>query len=207
KHRAGVLFYEATEGGAGVLTRLVNDPDALALVARQALRVMHYDVPTDPAHPWPTFEDMVDQPETRCVAGCYRCLLSYYNQPDHELIHRQDEHARRILWRLAQIETRLDADPTTPELPAEPDPAPGWVGQWQQAAARQVPSAPPPVHARLESAELLHWPDHYVAVALPDTSRDLQAAWEDRGYTFVRFPADTNAWALLFQRLTRLLGL
>lgn len=60
---------------------------------------------------------------------------------------------------------------------------------------------------RIDGTELLHWPDHYVAVALPDISRDLQAAWEERGYTFVRFPADTNAWTPLFQRLARLLGL
>lgn len=141
KNRAGVLFYEATEGGAGVLTRLVNDPQALAQVARQALRVMHYDVPTDPAQPWPDFEDITDQPDTRCVAGCYRCLLSYYNQPDHEVIHRQDEHARRILWRLARIETQLGADPAASVPLPEPDPAPGWTGQWQQAAAQQLSEA------------------------------------------------------------------
>lgn len=207
KNRAGVLFYEATEGGAGVLTRLVNDPQALAQVARQALRVMHYDVPTDPAQPWPDFEDITDQPDTRCVAGCYRCLLSYYNQPDHDVIHRQDEHARRILWRLARIETQLGADPAASVPLPEPDPAPGWTGQWQQAAAQQLSEAPAPAKVRIDGTELLHWPDHYVAVALPDISRDLQAAWEERGYTFVRFPADTNAWTPLFQRLARLLGL
>lgn len=207
KNRTGVLFYEATEGGAGVLTRLVNDPQALAQVARQALRVMHYDVPTDPAQPWPAFDDVRDQADTHCVAGCYRCLLSYYNQPDHEAIHRQDEQAKRILWRLAQIETQLGAEPESPELPPAPDPAPGWTGQWQQAAAQHLPGAPPVANVRVDGVELLHWPDHYVAVALPDIGRDLQAAWEERGYTFVRFPADANAWAPLFQRLNRLLGL
>ncbi|CAM5419000.1 hypothetical protein RLIN73S_00018 [Rhodanobacter lindaniclasticus] len=54
---------------------------------------------------------------------------------------------------------------------------------------------------------VLHWPGEYAAVALPDTPRELQAAWEDRGYTFIRFPADTDAWTPLFQRLARLLGL
>ena len=29
--------------------------------------------------------------DAHCVKGCYRCLLSYYNQPDHELIDRTDE--------------------------------------------------------------------------------------------------------------------
>jgi len=202
-----VLFYEATEGGAGVLNRLVNDPQALAQVARQALRIMHYDVPTDPAQPWSDSADIADQPDTRCVAGCYRCMLSYYNQPDHEVIDRRDEEARRILWRLARIQTQLAPEPVMPELPLETEPAPGWVGQWQQAAAQHLPQVPAPAKARVEGGELLYWPDHYVAVALPDTGRDLQAAWEDRGYTFVRFPAETQAWAPLFQRLARLLGL
>ncbi|MNO06935.1 hypothetical protein D3C81_2289260 [compost metagenome] len=54
---------------------------------------------------------------------------------------------------------------------------------------------------------VLHWPDHYAAAGLPDTPRELQAAWEDRGYSFIRFPADTAAWPPLFQRLGRLLGI
>jgi hypothetical protein len=58
-----------------------------------------------------------------------------------------------------------------------------------------------------EGFALLYWPDHYVAIALPDTPRELQALWEDRGFTFIRFPADTEAWPALFQRLGRLLGL
>ena len=31
-----------------------------------------------------------DKEGAECVKGCYRCLLSYYNQPDHELIDRTD---------------------------------------------------------------------------------------------------------------------
>lgn len=54
---------------------------------------------------------------------------------------------------------------------------------------------------------VLYWPDHYAAAALPDTPREVQSAWEDRGYTFVRFPSDASAWPSLFQRLARLLTL
>ncbi len=37
-----------------------------------------------------------------CVKGCYRCLLSYYNQPDHEMIDRQDAGVHEVLNRLAR---------------------------------------------------------------------------------------------------------
>jgi len=41
------------------------------------------------------------------VAGCYRCVLSYYNQPDHPIIDRRDRLARSILLRLAGVRTHI----------------------------------------------------------------------------------------------------
>ena len=114
KTRHGVLFYEATEGGAGVLTRLVHDTDALARVARAALRIVHLDVPAD-AGPLPALDALHDVPGTSCVAGCYRCLLSYYNQPDHPSIDRRDPLARSLLLRLAAVQTSV---PRPGALPA-----------------------------------------------------------------------------------------
>ena len=207
KHRNGVLFYEATEGGAGVLTRIIHDPQALQKVARHALRIMHYDVPAESGG-WPAFEDRQEQSGTRCVAGCYRCLLSYRNQLDHTLIDRRDAEAVQILWRLARIETMpLNDDAPDPQLPPEPETVSGWTGQWRQSAAMHLPACPPPATVAVDGLTMLHWPDHYIAIALPDISRELQAIWEDRGFTFIRFPADTVAWPVLFQRLGRLLDL
>ena len=71
------LFVEAAEGGAGVLRRVQAEPDALALVAAEALRIMH----VDPA----TGEEVAGA----CLRGCYRCLLSYGNQTLHEQIDRR----------------------------------------------------------------------------------------------------------------------
>ena len=101
--RNGFLLYEATEGGAGVLTRLVSQGESLAAVARRALQIMHLaegddSLPDSPA-------DLSDQPDAACVAACYRCLMSYYNQPDHESLDRRDEDARAMLLRLAGART------------------------------------------------------------------------------------------------------
>lgn len=78
-----LLLYEASEGGAGVLRRLVDDPDAVAGVARRALELCHFDPSTG--------EDLRRAPGAAedCVAACYDCLLSYTNQPDHRLIDRR----------------------------------------------------------------------------------------------------------------------
>jgi len=77
-----ILMYEASEGGAGVLRQLLEDPTAMSAVAEEALRICHFD-PIDGA-------DLHRAPGARedCEAACYDCLLSYYNQMDHRDLDR-----------------------------------------------------------------------------------------------------------------------
>ena len=99
--RNAILLYEATEGGAGVLNRLVSDPKRMAEVAREALRLMHYEEPFD--------RDPMKETADACVAGCYRCLLSYFNQTDHESIDRRDPEV------VAFLRSLITADMTQTE--------------------------------------------------------------------------------------------
>ena len=48
--------------------------------------------------------DDLENLDSECEAGCYRCLLSYYNQPDHANIDRRDEAMRDLLCRLTRSE-------------------------------------------------------------------------------------------------------
>ena len=204
KDRRGLLLYEATEGGAGVLTRLVHEPEALARVAVEALRIMHLDVPSDPRL-LPNADALADVEGTECVAGCYRCLLSYYNQPDHEIIDRRDVAAREILVRLTRVTTNLAASPE-PELnDTVVVDQQSWEAKWRTAAADPLNGVPAPVRSVVGDHIVLQWASDLVAVALPDTPRELQHEWEERGYTFVRFAADTSIWPPTFVRLVRLL--
>ena len=99
-NRTTILFYESAEGGAGVLTRLASDPGALGRIARKALEVCHYS--SRSGH-WTGWDDL-DNHDNDCEAGCYRCLLSYYNQPDHPKIDRRDEAMLDLLCRLTRGE-------------------------------------------------------------------------------------------------------
>ncbi|QJB47241.1 DEAD/DEAH box helicase [Dolichospermum flos-aquae] len=66
-----LLFWEASEGGAGVLSQLLQQPNAFQKIANAALDICHFKTPKD-----------------SCVQACYECLLSYRNQFDHPLINR-----------------------------------------------------------------------------------------------------------------------
>jgi ATP-dependent helicase YprA (DUF1998 family) len=78
-----ILLYESAEGGAGVLRRLLDEPQAMREVAQEALRLCHFDPVTE--------KDLRRAPRAQedCEAACYDCLLSYYNQRDHRLLDRQ----------------------------------------------------------------------------------------------------------------------
>ncbi len=75
-----LLFWETSEGGAGVLHHLAEDATALARVARAALEMCHFDPDSG--------EDQADVQGKDCSHACYHCLLSYANQPDHKRINR-----------------------------------------------------------------------------------------------------------------------
>ena len=75
--RREILFHEASEGGAGVLRQLAEDPDALPDLARRALEICHYDPIT-----------LEDRAGKQCGRACYECLLDYGNQPDHRDLDR-----------------------------------------------------------------------------------------------------------------------
>ncbi|MFP8968487.1 DEAD/DEAH box helicase [Pokkaliibacter sp. CJK22405] len=106
--RKSLLFYEAAEGGAGVLTRLASEPESLAMVASKALEIMHFQKPDDnwDISQLPALEKKDELGNALCEAGCYQCLLSYFNQPDHENINRRDRDALELLVTLANANVR-----------------------------------------------------------------------------------------------------
>jgi hypothetical protein len=177
-NRRGILAFEATEGGAGVLGRLTSDPKAVANVARAALDLMHYrNVEVAIASADPAL--LQESKDANCVKGCYRCLLSYYNQPDHEQIDRTDNVVRLLLLRLA----RSQVASATVLRNAEPQ------SDWHAAVVRWGLPAPDAEPLRVNGTVLpIAWRAHLAAAAIGAVDAETRAGAEALGYTIAVLP-------------------
>jgi hypothetical protein len=202
EHRT-TLLYEASEGGAGVLSRIATEPDALARVAREALHIMHFDPPADLVG---VTVDTLPAKDVPCVAGCYRCLLSYYNQPDHEVIDRRAATVKTALLRLARSVT---APAVIARVTAATEPsAPGTKGvqEWRATIVDRgldVPDFAPSIFNG--SSNVLLWSDYFAAASLgpvPEPDRD---KLRQSGVDLIEFPESRETWSESLDRLSNLL--
>lgn len=104
--RRFLLFYESAEGGAGVLRLLIDRPDELATVVAEAFRACHVDPETG--------DD--DLAQTVCSLACYDCLLSYTNQPDHQLLDRHAALTALFDWRGCRVQELGEVAETADEF-------------------------------------------------------------------------------------------
>ncbi|OSZ72087.1 DEAD/DEAH box helicase [Sphingomonas sp. IBVSS1] len=169
-NRRALLFYEASEGGAGVLKRLMDGPERWQRLAAVALELMHYQ---EDEH-----GELVDSSDA-CVAGCYRCLLSYYNQPDHEMIDRRDPAVLAVLAQLASCEHDVPANGTNG--------ASAEGNSWLAALAQW--GFPPPSTETISGVSYpLCWPSHMVMAVTATPPEALVARCRELGRELVQLP-------------------
>jgi hypothetical protein len=198
-----LLFWEAAEGGAGVLARLVDDPDALARVTAAALEICHVNPSSG--------EERAEEAE-QCGRACYRCLLSYTNQPDHALLDRRAVIVPLRELMLAQREDRGSsapgspggAPPTTPDGSADDGTLADRVLAALRASGARLPDATRPA---LADSPLR--PDLYFNLAggpvclfcddAPPSAEtlDQRAELEDGGYLVVQVRPDDDLDAVI----------
>ncbi|MBE9010914.1 DEAD/DEAH box helicase [Pseudanabaenaceae cyanobacterium LEGE 13415] len=208
-----ILLYESAEGGAGVLNRLLDDPQGLAEVAKTALEICHFDAQTG--------EDRHRAPQAQedCEAACYDCLMNYSNQRDHGVLDRQA--IRDILLKLSQ--TQVIAAPTAKlrsehleqliqqtESTLERD----WLDYLESRGYRLPSKAQAPISACSTRPDFLYedemttiyvdGPHHLFA---DRAQRDLSQTecLEDLGYSVIRFGLQSD-WEAILQQYPYVFG-
>jgi very-short-patch-repair endonuclease len=205
--RRAILLYESAEGGAGVLRRLVEDADATRKVAEAALDICHFD----PA----TGEDLKRAPTSKedCEAACYDCLLSYSNQPDHQVLDRK--LIAGFLCELRDGAAQLSDGPRTRAAllahlmaQAESELEREWLrfveargGRLPTHAQRQISDCntrPDFIYRDLYCAIYVDGP-HHDFPERAQRDRDQEASLMEAGWTVVRFPLQTE-WESIANR-------
>ena len=192
--RRAILFYEATEGGAGVLGRMVRNRGpreteaALSRVALRALEAMHLEGVSEAVRLGdPSL--LTDAPGTECVRGCYRCLLSYRNQADHAIIDRRDGDALACLVRIARCEVTPEQEKPASGPAAASTAAP--TRGWREAFSEWGYVEPDPrIPRKMAGRIAFMWQSRCLAVGHDALSPDLLDDLEDWGITFARIPTE-----------------
>lgn len=205
-NRRALLFYEASEGGAGVLTRLAGEPGQLADVASNALQLMHFRKP-EGAWTESGLAALDQQKEGRriCEAGCYQCLLSYYNQPDHEKMNRRSSTVLKLLVDLANgdIDSAIKGGNIESHEPGEK------LSLWLQELDRLSLRRPDAFNLPLDNGKGMadgHYKAGRALIFLTQPDKTIQDYAEDRGFRVVVFPADHREWSNLFNQHEALFG-
>jgi hypothetical protein len=211
--RRKILLYESAEGGAGVLRRLVEEPEAVRQMARKALELLHFDPDTG--------DDRRHAPMARedCEAACYGCLMTYTNQPDHRKLDRTVVRDVLMALRTCQVETAPSARSRREHLE--------WLsGQCGSELERKwlsfvfdndlgLPTAAQTLVQECQTRPDFLYGDHQTAVYVdgpphdnPDrVQRDASqtACMENRGYTVIRF-GHHDDWTALVRRYPSVFG-
>ena len=196
--RRALLFYEAAEGGAGALGQMISEKDSIALVARKALEIMHFEASSFEAAK-KDVSALIQKPQVECVAGCYRCVLSYFNQPDHEHIERRDEDMQKMLLRLA-------FSTTSPPQETRRDPAPmdgvsvtSAIVVTDDFILPQLDNDPLIIAG--QSIKMVWRKKRIVALDDEHITDELQSALTAKGVTLFSLPPDPNQRAVVMDQL------
>lgn len=207
KDRRCFLLYEAAEGGAGVLSRLATDAHQLALVSRTALELMHYDF-SDGKVAIDVVSKVTDRTgTTQCEAGCYQCLLSYYNQPDHHLIDRRHPSAIQFLTSLANSEVTALHTVTSKETDSSEGSSRhrAWLAALDQHQLRLPDQMDAMIMSGTAKVDALYQTSRAL-VFLSDPLKEVVAYANDRGYTVVIFPENPDEWLPVFRAHANIFG-
>lgn len=189
ENRRTILIYEATEGGAGVLKRLVEDKSALSRVAVAVLNLVHFESVKEKINQFVTGQEIkastigLKSKEDSCVHGCYRCLLSYYNQLDHEIIERNRDEVVEFLFALATGKLRSKS-PETPLVGVSSKDS-----KWLDSFANlNLPTPDTPNVEILGNQFDFTWSSYYIAATTGLVTVETKQKIESQGWWIIELP-------------------
>lgn len=208
-----ILLYEAAEGGAGVLRRLLDDSQALARVARQALEICHFDSKTG--------QDLRRARGSRedCEAACYDCLMSYTNQMDHRILDRHKIKAILMALANCKVESSPSVVPRSQHLmelerACDSDLERQWL-RYLDSRGLRLPSRAQVFIESCRTRPDFFYDDAQAAIYVdgpPHKYPERQArdrmqreCMEDAGYQVIRFGSDED-WDAIIKRYPYLFG-
>jgi ATP-dependent helicase YprA (DUF1998 family)/very-short-patch-repair endonuclease len=210
-----MLLYESAEGGAGVLRRVIDDPDALSEIAREALEICHFDPDTG--------EDRrrAERSTEDCEAACYDCLMSYYNQPEHKMLDRHQIKDHLLKLKTAHVKCSPAPVPRAQHLEnlkkqCDSGLEKQWLDFLEKRNLRLPNRAQPYIEECKTRPDFLYEVNGHIAIYIdgsphdfPDRQkRDEQQTncMEDRGYMVLRFHHADN-WDEIVDTYPSIFGL
>ena len=173
---------------------------------------MHYEVP-DGAVDSENLKDLGGSHGTiPCEAGCYQCLLSYFNQPDHELIDRRNAAALKFLAALANGSVEPVKGTTVAVAPDSPEQPPNQntnLQSWLDAVSRFGLRHPDETLFPLNSGEMVAdalYQDARTLVFLTPIPKKLTHYMEERGFAAIEFSTDPHTWTATFKDNANVFG-
>ena len=157
-----------------------------------------------------------------CEAGCYRCLLSYFNQPDHDLLDRRSPRVLELLFRLMQSTPQRGTEGRKGD--AQFDELMRLSGssleqRWLQTVREKklrLPDRAQPLLEAFNTRPDFGYPDHQAVIYVdgPHHESDPQRRLDDTltqrlraaGLTVVRFPKEQARWPAIFAQYPDIFG-
>jgi superfamily II DNA/RNA helicase/very-short-patch-repair endonuclease len=210
--RHSILFYEATEGGAGVLKQMMDEQNFRKTI-RKAIEICHYDPDS--------FIDLEMHKNSRekCEAACYDCLLSYKNQLDHLILDRKSiiAHLKNLLnadfKRSSSEVSRVEHYQHLRNLCAS-----DLEIKWLDFIYNNNYILPAVAQQLIEKAETrpdFAYPDKYVAIYIDgqvhdfsnkmEKDREVDARLDDLGWKVIRFRYNQN-WQTIINQHPEIFG-
>ena len=180
---------------------------------KKALEICHFDPETG--------EDLKRSPRARedCEAACYDCLLSYYNQNQHDILDRKAIKDYLLLLSHVKVEVSPSAKPRAEHLKglmnlAGSELEKDWLRFLDQNNFR-IPTSAQKFIEECKTRPDYYYRDYQAVVYIdgpvheyPDRhKRDVQQSdcLQDLGYTVIRFDYKDN-WSNIVDRFPHIFG-